>query len=500
MASGSASTREAVHRHLRNATVTVVRAHDFAKTSQTAVHVLTDLLARFCDLLIGTTSEHAHLAGRTSANVLDALAALEELGMDVQDLMDWRRVDGPTIAEYHSHEPSSGTGLSDALNVGKLSQQDGIRLEYRQIEDDEIPGSPSTDSVPSPTLIPSVPDLDRMDESSLDPSSPDSDFRAFSPTPHTTMTPNNLGSWNMLVSQHTHDHLPPWPGEEPPYGEKSSLYSYPDPYPALDDQPMQEPAAHATPHLLPQRATRTAQQKSQAAGATPLYMPPIPFESCSSSHELFTQLPDAPYRDEPFQPASTHPYLLAAMQLAQENVSSSSNPARLSISATLSAAAKSRYTMSDSLFASSETASAPPPPRQLAPGPVYPRQVNPKAPTVLLPPNPPPRSIQSVMADALDPQPPHLRTHMQALNARIVRPSVHGEVNLLAPPVVLSDPQGKPQLWGRGVKAPWNPPANAVVAKERPSDLTEAMLYNTWPTAVKKPENELSASYNDYHS
>lgn len=373
------------------------------------------------------------------------------------------------------------TSIPDALKVGKSSHhQQPILFEYREVlEEVESPDSPVLDSLPSPTLIPTTPDVDMNIDALSEPHSPYSD--AFSPAPQAVLPLPNMNAWNTLISHHPHDHLPPWPGEveslgfdedHPPSlpeqsGRPHSFVSGEQPFPAVRSRRI--PRSQVNPHPF-----------------VPLYDEPVPYPISASGHELFPLLPDHPHRDEAPLAPSTHPFLLIAMQTAQENANAggSPNPARLSISSTLSAAAAMRYNSSDSLFA----CSSPPPPRNLAPAPSYAVPQNPQAPTVLLPPSQP-RSIRSVISDSLDPQPPHLATHMHALDERVVKPGVQERSTVLIPPTAFVE-NGRPLLYGRAVRAPWNKPSGQPSRSDRPSGLTDALLYSTWGTVEKKPDEE----------
>lgn len=99
------ATNEAARQHLQSATLRALRAHEFSKTSSNAVSVLVDLVSRFLDLLAASTAEHAQFAGRTSANLHDALEAFEELGIDVGEVLEWRRRDAPALSQYASTMP-----------------------------------------------------------------------------------------------------------------------------------------------------------------------------------------------------------------------------------------------------------------------------------------------------------------------------------------------------------------------------------------------------------
>jgi len=495
-----ASSFSAVQHQLRAATLRIAHAHDFSKTSNLAISVLVDLLSGFLELLASASVQHAQLAGRTSFNFYDALAALEELGIDVYEVMQWCRRDGSAMLEYQLPLPRHCNDLAGELAImlrnfafthlhvevmsvglGKRNEPSVI-LEYREVTDslEDSPELASSDIVPSPTLIPSIPDIDMSDVPFDETSSHGSD--AFSPSPNATNPPPDLAEWNELVSQHPHDHLPPLPG-----ACDVTLYQH-EPRASYRDRGVMFP-----PNPVSQSQEPTSGDVKSSRGRlggritnSPLYQAPTSYPKSTAAQELFVQLPEPPDREDPVPTASTHPFLLIAMQSAQENMTAgNTNPARLVISSTMSVTATMRYGASDSLFSSS----LPPPPRCLAPAPSHPIPQSASAPTILLPP-PEPRSIRSPLSDALDPQPGSLSTHMNALAERVIKPAVQDRSSMILPPVAFID-NNTPYLYGNPARAPWNKANGQQSRSDKPSGLTDALLYRTWPTVPKKPEDEL---------
>ncbi|KAF8172854.1 hypothetical protein K438DRAFT_1611370 [Mycena galopus ATCC 62051] len=71
------------------ATHRTLHAASFSRSSTHASQVLTDLLARYIQLLASTAAKYAQHAGRTTVTSTDALEALDELGFGLQDLIDY---------------------------------------------------------------------------------------------------------------------------------------------------------------------------------------------------------------------------------------------------------------------------------------------------------------------------------------------------------------------------------------------------------------------------
>lgn len=88
---------------LESATIKTLHAHNFSRSSTQATLTLTDLLARYLALLSGTCAKYAHHAGRTNLSVYDAVAALEEMGVGVDELSEYCSIEAKELNRYASH-------------------------------------------------------------------------------------------------------------------------------------------------------------------------------------------------------------------------------------------------------------------------------------------------------------------------------------------------------------------------------------------------------------
>lgn len=88
------SAKASIVPHLHKVTLETLNAVSFNRASTSASNVLTDLLSRYLNLLAVTCSQYAQHAGRNGANLHDAVNALEELGVDVEELLDWGKGEG----------------------------------------------------------------------------------------------------------------------------------------------------------------------------------------------------------------------------------------------------------------------------------------------------------------------------------------------------------------------------------------------------------------------
>jgi len=88
------------HKLLESATQRTLHAHAFSRSSSQASNVLTDLLSRYLALLTSTCAKYSQHAGRTTINVRDALGALEELGLSLDELNEYCATEGKELNRY----------------------------------------------------------------------------------------------------------------------------------------------------------------------------------------------------------------------------------------------------------------------------------------------------------------------------------------------------------------------------------------------------------------
>lgn len=81
----------AVRQHLHSVTLRTLQAHSFNRASNIAASALTDVLQQYLTLLAATAKHHAEHSGRTGqgCNVWDVLAALSEVGVEVDELQEF---------------------------------------------------------------------------------------------------------------------------------------------------------------------------------------------------------------------------------------------------------------------------------------------------------------------------------------------------------------------------------------------------------------------------
>lgn len=86
------AVESAVHRTLH--------AHAFSRSSSQASVVLTDLLSRYLAVLALTCAKYAQHAGRTDLSPRDAFRALNEMGLSMEELDEYRGMEAAELGRY----------------------------------------------------------------------------------------------------------------------------------------------------------------------------------------------------------------------------------------------------------------------------------------------------------------------------------------------------------------------------------------------------------------
>lgn len=88
------------HKLLGSATQRTLHAHAFTRSSSQSSAVLTDLLSRYLTLLSSTCAKYAQHAGRTGLTVRDAISALDDLGVSLDELSEYCSTQGKELNRY----------------------------------------------------------------------------------------------------------------------------------------------------------------------------------------------------------------------------------------------------------------------------------------------------------------------------------------------------------------------------------------------------------------
>lgn len=89
------------HAHLHRATLRTLHSHNFTSSSSIASHTLTTLYASYLDLLARACAARAQHAGRTGVGWADAVGALEEVGVTIEELDGWGRTEAGEVGRKY---------------------------------------------------------------------------------------------------------------------------------------------------------------------------------------------------------------------------------------------------------------------------------------------------------------------------------------------------------------------------------------------------------------
>ena len=113
---------------LETATIETLHANNFSRASTQATQVLTDLLSRYLSLVASTCAKYAEHAGRLRLSARDAVSALGELGLDVQELSEYATTEGRELTRYARHSTRRVEDLNEFK--GKSCPSSCVLLSY----------------------------------------------------------------------------------------------------------------------------------------------------------------------------------------------------------------------------------------------------------------------------------------------------------------------------------------------------------------------------------
>ncbi|ETW79874.1 hypothetical protein HETIRDRAFT_322551 [Heterobasidion irregulare TC 32-1] len=277
---------------LESVTLKTLHAHSFSRSSTQASLVLTDLLSRYIALLSTTCAQYAQHAGRTNLTARDAIRALDELGIDVEELNEYCSHEGEELARYAGHSTKRLEDLNDFK--GQSSQEEE--------EDGESP-------VPYDTNV----DMDDVVESAMDMVNGEAETSKLERLPplQRIATP---------VSPRTTPHTPPLPlspvsnpssparkrprtnNWHPPSHIPHFLPPFPNDRSSPEPEPLAlPPAAEASSSVLPPtiKSERPASPPRHSSSAQGDYVTAVPYSLSALSSTPEWHLPHAPSLNTP---------------------------------------------------------------------------------------------------------------------------------------------------------------------------------------------------------
>lgn len=98
---------------LESAVHRTLHAHAFSRSSSQASLVLTDLLSRYLALLASTCAKYAQHAGRTELTPQDALCALDEMGLNMEEVGEFCSAEAVELGRYAANTARRVEELKD---------------------------------------------------------------------------------------------------------------------------------------------------------------------------------------------------------------------------------------------------------------------------------------------------------------------------------------------------------------------------------------------------
>ncbi|KAF7326918.1 BTP domain-containing protein [Mycena venus] len=414
----------ASHKLLEAATHRSLHAAAFARSSTHASAVLTDLLARYIQLLASTSAKYAQHAGRTTVTTTDALEALDDLGFGLHDLIDYVP-EARELSRYALYSARRVEELNEfKTQLGRNVRDDAFPLTYAPYDAED-------------------------EEMGLDEDEEDDEMEVEPPQKR-----QRTLDWD----GHIPSFLPPFP----------TVTDVPDSPRAESPQPsMPPPPPSAGGAALPVPQLQLTATSTSAAD----YVLQVPYEASTLAEVSQWHLPGPPPRPPPptQTPSGTTGFTLnpeLALYKAFHHILKNptrepapANPARHRVAMgllTLTASVP-RWELPDTMYAGS----APAPPRAWPIVPTFavptPLANGASAETPQTTRRFPPTHRTVAAPDRIAPLVGAQGSRLPELARRVLPPSVYARVTKLAHPPPLTRGQ-KLLKYGPGVPAPWNAP------------------------------------------
>ncbi|KAJ3997272.1 hypothetical protein F5050DRAFT_1449376 [Lentinula boryana] len=498
---------------LESVTIRTLHAQNFSRSSTQASLVLTDLLARYLTLLTSTCAKFAEHSGRTRVTAKDAVAALDELGVSIEELHEFGSTEG---VEFNRYALFKSLRRVEDLKEFQAQLSDGLRADHGDViplhyayvspesaqilDEDREEGAAedqeedisAADESSMAMNVDSFPNVRKRDSLLSDPLSPAQKLH------------RNI-DWN--PPEYIPSFLPPFPST---YDHPSSPHL---PRKALTE-PLPRPADNAgidkPPSPIPPTASTQSQQPQAIASTSAAasdYLVQVPYSQSSISAVSEWHLPTAlsssasfSHPESRWATPAVEPSLIAAYHHIlthppPPNASPMANPQRHKVAMALLALTQnaSRWELPDTLFSTLSTNQ----PRVASIGPTYP---------VLIADHPPaegskkgefkfpataPRSVATT--ERISQLVSQQSSRIPELARHVLPPTIVSRTNRLTHPVPLSR-NNKILTYGAGIPAPWNtntiPPDNSAPNNTKdpqnngktgpPPALPDALLFATW--------------------
>ncbi|KAI0077684.1 hypothetical protein K474DRAFT_1661466 [Panus rudis PR-1116 ss-1] len=307
---------QAAKKLLETVTIETLHAHNFSRSSTQAHFVLTDLLHRYLTVLATTCARYAEHAGRLHVIPKDAVSALGDLGVDVDELSDYCATEAREMSRYAVHTARRMEDLHElkaSLMVGmREDKDDSIPLVYGPVPEDIMSGDEEdykieeSDSeslsdvemsispkqhennsdvamnIDIPDVLPERPD----EHTSPRPTTPPLPLSPISNPPSPSRKRRRTARWD--APEYVPSFLPPFPTNTPRHTPSPPPLDLPPPTQTSTSSPVKVERA---PSPLPQAPQETTSSSSKAPGD---WYTPTPYELSGLASQPTWHLPNRP--------------------------------------------------------------------------------------------------------------------------------------------------------------------------------------------------------------
>ncbi|KAF9029534.1 hypothetical protein BDZ89DRAFT_1065316 [Hymenopellis radicata] len=451
---------------LESATHRTLHATGFARSSSQASLVLTDLLSRYLTLLTSTCAKYAQHGGRTRLSSRDAISALDEMGVSLDELKDFGLTEGLELNRYAIKSSRRAEDLNEfraQLSEGlKQDLDDAIPLHYAPfegIEEQDEEDDYEDDHMSVDDEVPSA--ETRMDEDDMyaDIDVPMGETRV---RPILPLSPISNPSSPSRKRLRTLDWQPP-----------PHIPEFLPPFPSMDAPP---------PAELPEPIIPVPYHQSSLASQPEFHLP--------------TPLPDPPERVQKLPTPNIEQSLISAYhhilthRQPSNSATGTSNPLRHKVAMSLLALTQSssRWEPADTLYSNLATNQ----PRVTAMGPSHPsveahgrgsqltKDKDYKFPNV----NARTLYVNDRLSNVVSQQ----SSRIPELAQQVLPTKIYSRASRIThPPVLVAD--NNALTYGPGIPAPWNT-GNSTASgdgkkEDAPPVLPDARLFATWDSETK---------------
>ncbi|CEG68207.1 hypothetical protein RMATCC62417_04517 [Rhizopus microsporus] len=130
----------------------IIQSSGFESATNQSIHVLSDVLRQYLELLGSYVSAYANLNGRTIGNAWDLIDAMEDLYITPDSLKEWLDKEGKQLSPCWAAQSDPSRLLEGTIRKGRHNFEDIIEYNFQSIPEFELcPESPPIEEPLSPT-------------------------------------------------------------------------------------------------------------------------------------------------------------------------------------------------------------------------------------------------------------------------------------------------------------------------------------------------------------